>query len=148
MLNMQKKIVFGIFFLLCLVISISLSPGSYSIDTWVQYRDMMSGEYYDWHSPILPFIWRKLYQLTGKMSILYWVQMFGFWILFFMIISLVKNYLVQILVTLFAFPLVIFAQYVMKDGQFAICVGISYMLILPNFRIAKYLRGIFIFFLL
>lgn len=46
----------------------SIAPGFLSVDSFIQLTQALSGEYKDWHPPLMAFIWKSLIDNTGAIS--------------------------------------------------------------------------------
>jgi hypothetical protein len=55
-------------------------PGSYSIDSWDQYKQMINGQYDDWFDGGMAFTWHILWKITGNYQSLYVMDMLMYWL--------------------------------------------------------------------
>lgn len=123
-------------FLLVAVSSIViLFPGSYSIDSVQQFDQVAGNPYNDWHSPVLAFVWKILYVITGKYYSIYLVQMILYWVFAYLLLfraypSYVTFFTGIVLCAFFVF----IPQYVMKDAHIVIAWGIASMLLVLIYR--------------
>ncbi len=117
---------FGLF----LISTIIFFKGSYSVDSWKHYREMMSGQYSDWHSPLMPFAWKLVYKSTGFFSAFYILQMLLYWLLFYLVLREVKQWYLFAGVCVAAVLLLFIPQYVMKDTHLSIAWGLAFLLLL------------------
>lgn len=108
-------------------------PGSYSIDTWAQYREMTTNSYEDWHSPMLALVWKLLYICTGAYQSVFFFQMVWFWLFAAMLLVWFnKNTLVFVGGYLFAIFFLFIPQYIMKDSQFALACGMAAVMVIAD----------------
>lgn len=107
-------------------------PGSYSIDSWNMYYQAASGNYNDWHSPVLSLVWKVFYKLSGKSYfILYIIQMLLYWLLVYWLLARVnKKSIIFWLGCFVAVLLVFIPQYVMKDTHNCIAWGLAAVLLI------------------
>lgn len=119
---------FSLFFLLLAAVSsiIVLFPGSYSVDSIIQYDQVVNNSYHDWHSPLLPYLWKVLVSATGKYYSLYIMQMILYWLfiylLLFKLTSNIYVYMAGVAIAMFSLYI---PQYVMKDTHMIIAWGIA-----------------------
>jgi hypothetical protein len=57
------------------VVAIATAPGLYTIDSIVQLGQARTGQYSDWHPPMMAGVWSFLIFLTGSFSSLFWAQL-------------------------------------------------------------------------
>lgn len=126
---MNKLAIKVSFYFLILVALLSIAvlfPGSYSVDSIIQYDQVQNNSYHDWHSPILPFIWKVLVSVTGKYYSLYVMQMVLYWtFIYLLLFKLTNNIYVMVAGMAFALFSLYIPQYVMKDTHMIIAWGIA-----------------------
>lgn len=130
---MKRNLFFAILCLLLLVITLRIFwPGTYTVDSWNHYGQMMTGNYHDWHSPLMPFIWRVLYRLTHKFSCMYLLEMSMYWFFIFLLLKESRNIVVAIVILLLAMVCIFIPQTVMKDGFFALSWAIAFVFLIMS----------------
>jgi hypothetical protein len=122
----RKHIVLFIFVWLV----INFFPGSYSIDSWYHYNEMVRNEYDDWHSPWMAYLWKILYKITDRYFIIYIFQMAWYFMLYYFLLKLVNNRIIFAVGLAISITLVFIPQYVMKDVHFALSWGSGFVILL------------------
>jgi hypothetical protein len=108
-------------------------PGSYSVDSWTMYFQMISGKYTDWYSPVLVFTWKVLYASTGRFFTIYIVQMLLYWLfIYLLLVKVNKNNIAFWLGICVSIFLLFIPQYVMKDTHTCIAWGLASVLMITN----------------
>ena len=99
-------------------------PGSYSVDSWDQYKQVISGHYDDWFDGGMAFTWRLLWTITGSYKSLYVVLMILYWLLFACLLWNIRlrSMIFWVLLLLAVFFCFI-PQYVMRDTLMALLWG-------------------------
>jgi hypothetical protein len=99
-------------------------PGSYSGDSWDQFREMTSGNFRDWYDGGMAFTWRLLWKITGNFKSLYVVNMILYWLLFLFLLWRIplRSVFFWILLLLAVFFCFI-PQYVMRDTLMGLLWG-------------------------
>ncbi len=108
-------------------------PGSYSMDTWAQYTEMMTNSYSDWHSPILALLWKLLYICTGAWQSIFFFQVAWYWL--FVAMVLIRTGFSNLLFIagyLYAIFFLFIAQYIMKDSHFALACGTAAIIVITD----------------
>jgi len=106
-------------------------PGSYSVDSWNQYNQMIQNSYHDWHAPVLPFIWRQLYLITGRFESIYVLQMVLYWVFVFLLLTYKGTGHAAFIAGILVATLLLFIpQYVMKDTHHAIAWALAIVLLI------------------
>ena len=111
-------------------------PGSYSVDSWSIYRQVQSGNYGDWYSPMIAVTWRWLISITGKFSIVFILQMFVYWLAAsVLLIGLNKSWCVFFTGLACAYFFIFIPQYVMKDTHTALTWMLAIVLMLNQYEL-------------
>ncbi len=106
-------------------------PGSYSVDSWNQYLQMVSGNYNDWFGPALPATWRFLWLASGSFMSLYVLQMALYWV--FITLLLWRQHIISLQYWVVMGMAVFFCfipQYIMRDSLMSLTWGIACLLLL------------------
>ena len=141
MLHARSKYLIYLFLLLAVISLLLLFPGSYSVDSIIQYEQILGNSYHDWHSPVLPFVWKILIAITGKYYSIYLFQMFFYWLFFYLLLfKITANNSVILAGTIIAAFSVFMPQYVMKDAHMIISWGMAFIISVLLYR-NKYSTG-------
>ncbi len=99
-------------------------PGSYSGDSWNQYKEMTTGHYRDWYDGGMAATWHVLWKITGSFKSLYVLYMILYWLLILFLvwrISLRSVYFwILLLLSIF---LCFIPQYIMRDTLLVLSWG-------------------------
>lgn len=117
---------------------ISFFPGYMSVDSVQQYEQAISGNYDDWHPPIMAFVWRVLNYIHKGPESLFILHLFVLWVSLAIMAIRLKNYRASWLVcTIGLLPWVVnFSGILWKDmgGAFALLGCVAIILGKPNWR--------------
>lgn len=129
--------------LLCIwTISIFL-PGSYSIDSWNQWKEITSGHYDDWYGTALVTTWKWLWKFTGNYMCLYIFQMTVYWTFVTMLLwDLPFKSAGYWICIAFAWFFGVFAQYVMRDVLTVLAWGLALAVLLRAVRSSTHRRSL------
>lgn len=100
---------------------IAYYPGFLSPDSFDQYSQAVSGQYNDWHSPVMAVIWRAFLRIYPGTLLILIFQLSLLWTGVYLLLNSVKSKLWYILVLLFSLAPFVqnFAAYIVKDTQMA-----------------------------
>lgn len=129
----QLSLKIGISALLFICTTCVFFPGSYSVDSWSQYSQMVAGRYTDWFGPGLAASWQILWLVTSKFSSLFVAQMLLYWLFvcLFTISLGLRSFLYWALIIVSTFFCII-PQYIMRDAEMAIYWGLAAALLLMH----------------
>lgn len=102
---------------------IACYPGYMTGDSLDQYRQSLSGNYTNWHPPIMALWWRCLNILSGGPQVMLAFQLVCLWVGIYLLYDVLRqNKWWLMLVSLFAFAPFVqnFSGYIIKDSQLAI----------------------------
>lgn len=126
-----KRKLFAIVFLWSLVIFL---PGAYSVDSYNYFYQFSNNTYNDWHPPILAFVWKMLYNISGYYEMLYAVQMAMYWYMGYILAGRLISGRIAFWVCIGLLLLFQFIpQYIMKDTQAVVCWGIASLLMIEEY---------------
>lgn len=93
-------------------------PGIAGYDTIVQYQQALSGQYNDWHPPIMARLWAVLAFTGGGTAPLFLLQMGGYWIGLGLLAQALGSRAAIALLALGATPFLLgWLALILKDGQ-------------------------------
>jgi hypothetical protein len=98
---------------------IAYYPGFLSYDSFVQYSQALTGQYSDWHPPIMAALWRLLDHLhPGPLPMLVF-QLLCFWISCYLLMTIVRSRVWLVLMMLFSMAPFVqnFVGYIIKDSE-------------------------------
>jgi len=100
---------------------IAYYPGFLSPDSFDQYSQAASGQYNDWHSPIMAVLWGLFIKVRPGTLLILIFQLGLLWTSVYLLLSSIKSKLWYVLILLFSLAPFIqnFAAYIVKDTQMA-----------------------------
>ena len=138
--NKHNRIIAIVCFVLFVLSFIAFNPGFLTPDGLDQYKQALSGEYTDWHPPLMAFTWRMLNHIHNGPEVMLVMQLVLLWGSVYLLATAVKSRLWYVFMVLFALaPFILnFAGNIFKDMQMAFAWLMAFSLLFN--RIVRHVK--------
>jgi len=118
---------------------IAFTPGFLTPDSLAQYEQSLSGQYGDWHPPVMAFIWHLLDKIHRGPQLMLLLQLGCLWGSGYLLLDTYKNrvWYFLIIIVLFAPFVQNFAGYIIKDSQMALCWLLAFSILFRTIVIER-----------